>query len=145
MQVKAVGKEHLRVEGDSERCELAPVRAARSILSVAKVRPAEHIYNIIYILYIILTLTGSAHGGFATPEAFRSLRSLHPLDSRKTIAKRKGKAKKPPFFYYIFIYIIYIIYIIHIIYIIQDARPVTPYIQYRILCIHTREPAYTSL
>lgn len=40
------------------------------------------------------------YGGFATPEAFRSLRSLHPLDSRKTIAKRKEETKSPPFILY---------------------------------------------
>ena len=63
----------------------------------------NNIYNIIYIIYNIYnTYTHSSmYGGFATPEAFRSLRSLHPLDSRKTIAKRKGKIFTSPFLLYI--------------------------------------------
>lgn len=81
--------------------------------------------NNIYNINIYNTYTHSSmYGGFATPEAFRSLRSLHPLDSRKTIAKRKGKVFYLPLLFY--------------------TRPATPCIQYRILYIHTREAAHSS-
>lgn len=72
-------QEHLRVE------------------SIAKVRHIIIIYNIIYIILIYNNiLTCSMYGGFATPEAFCSLRSPLPQNN----SKKKGEGIYLPFLLY---------------------------------------------